>query len=221
MVIRLSGFSDHKKLLLLVSKVCGKCGELKSIDDFYKITKRGKPTVRPECKKCTCAYQKSKRVKNVRIERLKEGFRVCSSCKIEKPFSDFWKNSLDAYGIKHKCIECSKRDEKEEYHEPSSKRRELMERNKSNIRIAKMKYKYKQYGVTPEQVLEMHIKQNYKCLICGVEKELLYVDHCHETSKIRGLLCQHCNSGLGMFKDNEKLLYQAIDYLRNSREEVK
>ena len=56
-------------------------------------------------------------------------------------------------------------------------------------------------------------QQKGKCAICNQEMEKPYVDHCHNTKKIRGLLCVNCNFGLGSFKDNPKLLMKAIKYL--------
>lgn len=66
-------------------------------------------------------------------------------------------------------------------------------------------------------------KQNNVCAICfqpergkntkGVIKPLA-VDHCHQTGKVRGLLCSHCNSILGQAKDNIETLASAIQYLK-------
>ena len=52
------------------------------------------------------------------------------------------------------------------------------------------------------------------CEICGKEVPLV-VDHNHETGKFRGSLCNHCNSGLGHFLDNPKLLRKAFYYLKD------
>lgn len=41
----------------------------------------------------------------------------------------------------------------------------------------------------------------------------LVVDHCHASGKIRGLLCDLCNRGIGHFNDSVELLYKAIKYL--------
>jgi len=52
----------------------------------------------------------------------------------------------------------------------------------------------------------------FSCTICGEEGKLV-VDHDHKTNKVRGLLCNHCNRGLGHFKDDPDLLEYARIYL--------
>ena len=67
-------------------------------------------------------------------------------------------------------------------------------------------------------------EQNGQCAICGSEtsghknQPRLLVDHCHRTGKIRGLLCDKCNRGMGQFDDNPELLILAIEYLRHYQE---
>lgn len=51
-----------------------------------------------------------------------------------------------------------------------------------------------------------------QCVICG-SKEPLVVDHDHHTGEIRGMLCNHCNRGLGHFRDDPMLLEFAAQYL--------
>ncbi len=55
------------------------------------------------------------------------------------------------------------------------------------------------------------------CNICG-EKKNLVIDHCHSSRKIRGVLCQNCNHGIGKFKDDLALLEKAIKYLKQERD---
>ena len=51
-----------------------------------------------------------------------------------------------------------------------------------------------------------------ECVICGSEGQLV-VDHDHVTGKVRGMLCNHCNRGLGHFRDDPVLLEFAAQYL--------
>lgn len=58
------------------------------------------------------------------------------------------------------------------------------------------------------------------CHICSDPLERdgknTHVDHCHDSGRIRGLLCQRCNQGLGHFRDNPSLLEAAVKYLQKS-----
>jgi len=81
----------------------------------------------------------------------------------------------------------------------------------------------KHYGISLDDYNRMFDNQNGKCLICESketakspatgEPRRLAVDHCHETGKVRGLLCSSCNTSLGGFKDSIKYLKSAIKYL--------
>ncbi len=73
------------------------------------------------------------------------------------------------------------------------------------------------YSMTPQDYDLMFTKQNGCCAICGIHqaqvKRTLSVDHCHHTGKIRGLLCDRCNHGLGHFNDSIFTIGAAIEYL--------
>jgi hypothetical protein len=56
-----------------------------------------------------------------------------------------------------------------------------------------------------------------ECVICGSEENLV-VDHDHSTGAIRGMLCNHCNRGLGHFRDDPVLLEFAAQYLYASKD---
>ena len=66
--------------------------------------------------------------------------------------------------------------------------------------------------MTLETWEEMIEAQQNLCLICRM-KEPNTIDHCHTTSKVRGLLCDPCNKGLGFFRDSISSLKNAIEYL--------
>jgi hypothetical protein len=74
------------------------------------------------------------------------------------------------------------------------------------------------YGITLEEFNCMLKDQNNSCAICGCGNEKknnygLCVDHCHKSGKVRRLLCNHCNLGLGYFGDDIELMKKAIEYL--------
>jgi hypothetical protein len=95
---------------------------------------------------------------------------------------------------------------------------------KNNKKLYRNNHYNKTYGITLEEYDSLLISQKHSCKICGVSSELimeqsgksLSVDHNHITGKIRGLLCNSCNSGLGQFKDDIDIMNKAINYLRNS-----
>lgn len=74
----------------------------------------------------------------------------------------------------------------------------------------------KTYNINADQFREMFKKQKSKCAICKLEQPLkrLALDHDHKTGKLRALLCDKCNRGLGHFQDDINMLYYAIEYLK-------
>lgn len=79
------------------------------------------------------------------------------------------------------------------------------------------------YGITLDEYEKLRADQGGVCAICGKDQpgidrrtgkpRRLAVDHCHETARVRGLLCGNCNVGLGMFADNPGLLRRALGYV--------
>ena len=72
---------------------------------------------------------------------------------------------------------------------------------------------WKVYKITLEQYGQMEKEQGNSCAICQRKVDKLYVDHCHTSGQIRGLLCMNCNTALGHFQDNKETLNKAIQYL--------
>lgn len=73
------------------------------------------------------------------------------------------------------------------------------------------------FGITIEDYNKLFERQQGKCAVCGKHqtefKKRLAVDHCHKTKKVRGLLCNNCNIGIGFMKDDIENLKCAILYL--------
>lgn len=77
----------------------------------------------------------------------------------------------------------------------------------------------KKYGIGFTEVQNMLIDQNRSCAICMCEFsdfKKMRVDHSHSSGKVRGLLCNNCNWGLGHFSDDAGRLKSAIEYLERS-----
>lgn len=73
------------------------------------------------------------------------------------------------------------------------------------------------YGLTLAQYEAMVVKQAGRCAICQDELgegRKSHVDHDHRSGRVRGILCNNCNGGLGKFRDRIDLLYSAIRYLQ-------
>ena len=77
------------------------------------------------------------------------------------------------------------------------------------------------YDLTQDELNAMMAEQNGVCKVCGCPptgkgpNAVLHIDHDHDTGKVRGLLCQACNRGLGFFRDDPERLAAAINYLRD------
>ena len=92
--------------------------------------------------------------------------------------------------------------------------------NKDAIRI---RHRNNRHHLTQERYDEMFAKQEGRCGICGKPLiETPHIDHNHECCQgnkscdncRRGLLCKDCNLGIGRFKDNPEILTNAIQYLK-------
>src|SRR6267142_6623170 len=120
--------------------------------------------------------------------------KICTGCGENKSFTEFSKCCSKRDQLRSRCRACCK-IYSTNYHKYNNKR-------------ATLKY---HHNLSLEDFEKMKEKQKGLCYICEKSPELgsrktLFVDHCHKTKKIRGLLCQKCNSGLGMFNDNIELL---------------
>ena len=74
---------------------------------------------------------------------------------------------------------------------------------------------WKRKGYNPDEVECFIASHPKECEICKNTPtyKALAVDHCHATNRLRGILCENCNTGLGMFRDTPGLLRKAAEYL--------
>lgn len=88
------------------------------------------------------------------------------------------------------------------------------------IEIKMLRTNLRQYGLTLDGYFDLLRKQGGGCAICGLPSNTdgrrLFVDHCHETKSVRGLLCGTCNLMIGYAKDNTDILQRAIAYIEQT-----
>lgn len=91
-------------------------------------------------------------------------------------------------------------------------------KSNSNTDNSAIQRKYR-YGINKEDFNLMLLSCNNSCEICDQDFDLSerssipFIDHCHKTNKIRGLLCSNCNSGIGFLKDNKEFILKAAQYI--------
>ena len=72
------------------------------------------------------------------------------------------------------------------------------------------------YGISPEDVESLRIKQDNKCAICSREfspEWPYYIDHDHSSSWVRGLLCRSCNFAIGLLQESADIIEAAARYI--------
>lgn len=144
---------------------------------------------------------------------------TCSVCKEEKALSEFNKNKTRKNGHSHICRDCDKKAKQGTTY--SDRNKAYAARNPDKIKlIGRASHLRNKYNLTIEEFDELRIAQNHRCFICGTHetethREVLCVDHDHDTGSIRKLLCSKCNQGLGLFNDSSSLLKKAAEYLES------
>lgn len=154
--------------------------------------------------------------------------KLCKKCNLHKELTEFSPNPSreNPERLRSQCKLCDKEVQKGYY---KSNKKRINEKTLAYQRKNPEKrkgYKLKlQYSTTLSEYRRLFELQGGKCAICGSDnsgcktKRSLCVDHDHATGKIRGLLCDNCNKGLGCFKDSLESLNLAGKYLKNAGEQ--
>ena len=149
---------------------------------------------------------------------IERGSKVCTHCGERQDFRYFHVQSKSPDNYSGNCSDCS-----------NDKQNKTRSQSKSKTAVQRRKYTLKKFGMTLQCYDKMLRDQNYSCAICGTKENIVHkktarsfaVDHNHETGEVRGLLCNTCNRGLGLFKDNITVLESAAEYLKNNNKEEK
>lgn len=130
---------------------------------------------------------------------MRAGFKICTGCRESKSRNDFSINNSNKDGIHHYCRDCC--------------RVQMAERRKRDPRMIQRHNLKANYNMTLEEWDKMLAEQNGRCGICYKIMEPPCVDHNHKTGQVRGMLCHHCNRGIGFLGDNPTTIKRAVEYL--------
>jgi len=167
--------------------------------------------VKPEkhCRDKSCQQENPQPISNFnRNAKQKDGLqyycRVCTATRTkahQKRFPDKWAG----YSRKYRVSNYDK-------HRANAKAFQL--KNPDSVKNTVLK---RNFGITIEQYNSMFASQQGRCAICDTHssefKRSLAVDHCHETGRVRQLLCHHCNTALGLLDDSIARVASVLDYL--------
>lgn len=148
-----------------------------------------------------CADGNLLNLKADNFKRIPDAHKQCRLCKEALPVSKFHKDKNGGLGVGNECKKCLSADRP---------RQRVLERKSRTKRL---------YNLAQEDYERLASIQG-GCAICKDPERKLVIDHCHTTDLVRGLLCSQCNSALGLFKDDPKILQAATDYLKISAPKI-
>ena len=129
--------------------------------------------------------------------------KVCTKCKKPKQAKKFIPRPGYQDGLQSVCRDCLADYKK--YWQKTDKGRWSMY----------FTFIKRAYNLSKEDYEKLAAKAKGCCQICGKKsKRRLDVDHDHVTKRVRGLLCNSCNIGIGKLKHSVEILEAAIQYLK-------
>lgn len=181
----------------MATRVCNKCNETKDELQFsWRI--KAKQIRQNICK--ACAIIASIEYRSSRPELIKEKAKVKYQENKEKYLAE-----KREYYLKNRDTIIAKR--RKDYKEGMV--------TGNTQKIARKSALKRNFGLTLAEIERMKELQGNVCAICKREKKLV-VDHCHNSGKVRGLLCSLCNTHLGYIEESKETLLRAISYLETN-----
>lgn len=129
--------------------------------------------------------------------------KLCCSCSQLLPLTEFHRKKASPDGHQARCKRCHAFAKKQAPWKPAFEKK----RNQT------LRYKY---GITSADYQTLLATQEGVCALCGKphsDEQKLVVDHCHDTGRIRGLLCRSCNVAIGLLGDSPSGLQRALNYV--------
>jgi hypothetical protein len=180
-------------------KTCPRCGETKPTSAFGRNRSLA-DGLSFYCLSCNRErnnrWYRERRLslgKEVRdLSWVPEGFRWCPVCRQAVAHADYVRSGVTASGFGSRCKACH---------------------NAANNDA----YWHRKHGMSRTEVDALRVAQGDRCAICG-DRDPQHLDHDHETGHVRQLLCQRCNHGRGLFRDDPYLLRVAAFYVEGHRQ---
>lgn len=193
-------------------KTCSGCKVTKPLADFGQHLKN-KDGLRSRCRSCEAkpprtglcgacgeSFLYKQRGKEAHVcARCSQTHHWCHICKTAKPRSDFHVQSSARSGLAYRCKACTAEQGATE----------------AGARAKKAVAVRARYGISLEEYEALLSAPEGTCPCCGRSgRQKMVMDHCHETGRIRGVICSACNSGIGLLGDSIEGLERALAYLR-------
>ena len=136
--------------------------------------------------------------------------RECTHCRNYQPWGEFYEVPRNKTGHASRCKTCVRSGQAGRY---LSARADA--ESAERMRVQRRAYKY---GVTVDAIMQMEAVT--ECSICGgtLTSKTRVIDHCHETDRVRGVLCKPCNLAIGILGDNQESLMRAVRYLARAEQ---
>jgi hypothetical protein len=187
--------ASEKPQVVPATKQCSICGEEKSTTLGFSLSKKGKYGRNSACKKCDVIRQSKRRqtcaARTIIFAALEAR---CWKCKKTKPASLMGRDKHRKSGLNAACKACRASD-------PYTVLAHSKRPGQATM------------AITKEELGTFLALHSGLCDNTGCQKPATHTDHCHETGKVRGRLCNTCNMGLGAFGDNPQILQGALEYL--------
>jgi len=164
--------------------------------------------------------------------------RVCFTCKVKKPITEYNKASgVSRLGVRVRqprvwsnCKQCNRECRKKwvkdnpDYHRGYVGRVQKSHRkdNPAYARLKDSRSHARKGGYKPCNVSAEWLESVWRTVCDGCGREMgdkIRIDHCHDTGKFRGFLCGNCNLILGLSRDDPKVLERLTSYLKSGGSE--
>ncbi|WP_370666789.1 endonuclease VII domain-containing protein [Streptomyces sp. IBSBF 2507] len=175
-------------------KQCTGCKRNLPVSEFARDKNRS-DGLQVRCRECVAEYSAAhyRRRREAMGLTVREkvdvpaGHKLCRTCGAIKPHSEWRRNATASGGLATRCKACR-----------------AIQGREGHLK--------RHYGLTEAERDQLIAGQGGVCCIC-LAAPAAHVDHCHETGRVRGVLCFSCNAALGQFKDRPDAIRRAAAYV--------